>query len=229
MATPGGWTPGATTPGGTLTTGDAGTLSSPYTISKADLKTPITFGGQSTTIGDVLNQINAFSADQLDAWQNQLISAGYLTPSDAGLPIRVNEATNALLRHAALLNADPATELTKWSDVQKKIAARTPGQPTGSKTNPLDVIAVGNTVAQRLMGRDLTSAEADSIAKEMGAQAYPSDTSTAGATEQFLKSNDTADVQSQSLLNVFEAIKSKVETDAQGSGPRAPTGPLKVA
>ncbi len=249
--------PGTTANGGAT---DVTSLSGAYTISQSDLTKSVVYDGQRTTIGKVLGQYDNLSANQVKALEGQLVQAGLLKAADAGSPLSRADAFNALLRYASFTGEDATTLLSQFQQ-----ETPTPGSRSAAGvkvhvdlSNPLDVKQVGDTIAQKLVGRDLTAQEAVDITQSIRSQQVTSAqgelsaeqsmalantgqgggaggvisteqaTSPEAATTQYLTQNDPGDVQAHALLNVFEAIKSKVDTDAQGSGPRAATGPVKV-
>lgn len=249
-------------PGTTANTaGDSSTLSSTYQMTKADLATKVTYNGTTTTIGQLVQYWEKLPANQMVNWDQSLIDAGLLRPSSKGDPQSRADAFNSLLRFAAFNGEDVLSTLERLK--AEAGASPTAKSAAGLKvhaqlSNALDVKYLGDAVAQKLIGRDLTAQEATDITNMIRGQETGSanaelsaeqsmaaantgtgtgqggvisttqPTSPEAATEQYLTQHQGPDVQAHALLNVFEAIKQKVETDAQGSGPKAATGPIKV-
>ena len=263
MATdPGSFNPGGAMPGTTAnTSGDSSTLSSTYQMTRADLATKVTYNGTTTTIGQLVQMWEKLPANQIINWEQSLVEAGLQRPSSTGDPQARADAFNSLLRFAAFNGEDVLSTLTRLkAESGGGTAAKSAAglKVHAQLSNPLDVKYLGDTVAQKLIGRDLTPQEAQDITNMIRGQEVGSanaelsaeqsaaaantgtgtgqggvittaqPTSPEAATEQYLTQHQGPDVQSHALLNVFEAIKSKVETDAQGSGPKAASGPIKV-
>lgn len=151
---------------------------------------------QSGTVGQALRDLYSFTDQQYQALQQQLYQSGFWTSTK---PPRLGDksdlATYDAWKNAVIVAARSGMSIEDV--INDSVNGGQPGGPgttnstrvyPGGKvnitfTNPDDIRNVGNTVAQRLLGRNLTDAEAKGVVDSVHAQEQTAGTQKAQADE----------------------------------------------